>query len=185
MNVRTRRAVLRGGAAAVAVGLAGCLDGGEESTSDGTIDAGADEAAVGDTAGAGTVTGDPLAAVETATLYQGPQCSCCGEYATYLDGHLETDLETVTRDDMASFMSEQGIDRDRWSCHVVELDGSLVVGHVPEDVIAEFLSTAPDAHGLSLPGMPAGSPGMGGSKSETWTFFQLHGDGDASVFTER
>ena len=42
-----------------------------------------------------------------------------------------------------------------------------IEGHVPVGAIQRLLSEQPEAAGLALPGMPADSPGMGGSES-TW-----------------
>ncbi len=39
----------------------------------------------------------------------------------------------------------------------------------------------PDIDGIALPGMPAGSPGMPGTKSGTWTIYSIK-DGKTSEF---
>ena len=48
------------------------------------------------------------------------------------------------------------------SCHTaVSEDGYIFEGHVPSKYIAQFLSEKnTNAIGLSVPGMPIGSPGM-------------------------
>ena len=38
----------------------------------------------------------------------------------------------------------------------------MIEGHVPADDIRKLLALKPDAVGLSVPGMPVGSPGMDG-----------------------
>jgi hypothetical protein len=43
----------------------------------------------------------------------------------------------------------------------------VIEGHVPVGAIVRLLEDRPDAIGLALPGMPADSPGMGGTP-ETW-----------------
>ena len=40
--------------------------------------------------------------------------------------------------------------------------GYVVEGHVPLTALDELLERAPAIDGIALPGMPAGSPGMGG-----------------------
>jgi hypothetical protein len=42
------------------------------------------------------------------------------------------------------------------------VDGYLVEGHVPLAAIDRLLARGPAIDGIALPGMPAGSPGMGG-----------------------
>ena len=46
------------------------------------------------------------------------------------------------------------------SCHTATLDGYIVEGHVPADVIRQLLRDRPRVEGIAVPGMPAGSPGM-------------------------
>ncbi|MFP9191779.1 DUF411 domain-containing protein [Natronosalvus vescus] len=127
---------------------------------------------------------EPLAA-SSATLYQDPNCSCCGVYADYLDDHLATSLETVVTDDLSSVKDEHEIPSDLYSCHTIELDGYLVEGHMPVETIATMLEDEPDIRGISLPGMPQGSPGMGGDKDGTWTVYAINAAGEEpSVYAE-
>jgi hypothetical protein len=47
------------------------------------------------------------------------------------------------------------------ACHTAVVDGYVIEGHVPADVIQRFLAERPgDVVGLAVPGMPTGSPGM-------------------------
>ena len=40
------------------------------------------------------------------------------------------------------------------------LDGYFIEGHVPAEDVKRLLAERPDARGLTVPGMPVGSPGM-------------------------
>ncbi|MFP8955971.1 DUF411 domain-containing protein [Natrialbaceae archaeon A-CW3] len=127
---------------------------------------------------------DPLEAA-SATLYQDPSCGCCEVYADYLDDHLTTSLETVVTDDLASVKGEYEIPNDLYSCHTIELDGYLVEGHMPVETIATMLEDEPDIRGIALPGMPQGSPGMGGDKDGTWTVYAINAAGEEpSIYAE-
>jgi hypothetical protein len=55
---------------------------------------------------------------------------------------------------------------DLWACHTAEVAGYLIEGHVPAAALEKFLQEKPDARGLSVPGMPSGSPGMTGDYEE-------------------
>jgi hypothetical protein len=46
--------------------------------------------------------------------------------------------------------------------------GYAVEGHVPAGAIRRLLAERPQAAGLAVPGMPIGSPGMGGGAPETY-----------------
>jgi hypothetical protein len=70
------------------------------------------------------------------------------------------DVETYDKDDMLSIKTRFGIPADKGSCHTAEVDGYVIEGHVPAEDVKRLLATRPQARGLALPGMPAGSPGM-------------------------
>ena len=161
MITPSRRTVLAAGATAIGISVAGCLgDGTDDWEQEGTL---------------------PVA---SATQYQGPSCDCCDVYADYLQDHLETELDVLVTDELDAVKQEYGIESDLRSCHTVVLDGYVVEGHMPVEVIATLFDDEPDVDGIALPGMPSGSPGMGGSKSETWTIYELEDGGDATVYTE-
>jgi hypothetical protein len=69
------------------------------------------------------------------------------------------------------------------SCHTAIIEGYVVEGHVPIDVVERLLAERPAIRGISLPGMPAGSPGMGGQKVDPFTIYQItDGDGPPKVY---
>ncbi len=77
--------------------------------------------------------------------------------------------------ELNEFKSGLGLTPDFFSCHTTIIDGYFVEGHIPADVLARLLQERPDIDGISLPGMPAGSPGMGGAKDGTWLIYSLTG----------
>lgn len=161
MGTTSRRGVLAAGASAVGIAVAGCLDGG---TDDGTVD-------------------ESIPAT-AATLYKGPNCTCCDAYAAYLDEHVDATLETVVPADLAAVKADRGIGSDLRSCHTVELDDYLVEGHVPVELVAALFDEEPAIDGIALPGMPPGTPGMGGEKSGTWTVYEIRPGGERVVYAE-
>ena len=73
------------------------------------------------------------------------------------------------------------------SCHTgVSEDGYIFEGHIPSQYIAQFLSEDhPNAIGLSVPGMPVGSPGMEiGNRFMPYDVLILYKDGTSRVFAE-
>ncbi len=66
-------------------------------------------------------------------------------------------------------------------CHTLLIDGYVVEGHVPVAQVKQLLAERPAIKGISLPGMPVGSPGMDGEKTELFTIYEI-GDGAAKVF---
>ena len=76
-----------------------------------------------------------------------------------------------------------GIARDFEGCHLAHIDGYVVSGHVPVSAIRRLLGERPAIKGITLPGMPLGSPGMGGAKQEPFTIYEI-GDGAPKVFAK-
>ncbi len=73
-----------------------------------------------------------------------------------------------------------GVPEPLQSCHTAIVDGYVIEGHVPAADIARLLAERPEARGLSVPGMPAGSPGMG-QGGDPWQVI-LFGDAGGKVY---
>lgn len=130
-----------------------------------------------------SVTAPSLAAAQgaqTAVLYKNPQCQCCDAYAKVLQrsGIAVTVKETPA---LAALKREHGVPEPLQGCHTLIIDGYVVEGHVPVAAVRRLLAERPAIRGISLPGMPAGSPGMDGEKTEPFTVYEI-GDGAPKVF---
>ena len=96
-----------------------------------------------------------------ALIYSTPSCTCCTNYAAYLQSKgFAVELRLVDVTYLAELMSLAS--PSLWSCHVTIINGYYFIGHVPASVIYEVLEKKPAIDGISLPGMPSGSPGMPG-----------------------
>jgi hypothetical protein len=71
------------------------------------------------------------------------------------------------------------------SCHTATLEGYLVEGHVPADVVRKLLKEKPRVQGIAVPGMPAGSPGMESNQPEPYDVVAFDANGKTSVFAKR
>lgn len=79
--------------------------------------------------------------------------------------HLQANgFTVVTRDvdegALADMKTAARVPRELESCHTAMVDGYVVEGHVPADDITRLLRERPTVVGVSVPGMPVGSPGM-------------------------
>jgi len=112
--------------------------------------------------------------VTEALIYKNPQCSCCDEYADYLrkNGFQVTVRETHQ---LAPMSRKAGIPEKFAGCHLAQIDGYVVSGHVPVTAIRKLLKERPAVAGITLPGMPLGSPGMGGTKQEPFKIYEIGG----------
>lgn len=107
-----------------------------------------------------------------AVLYKNPQCDCCEGHAQHLR-QSGLAVRVVETHDLALIKREQGVPEALEGCHTIVVGGYVVEGHVPARVVARLLSERPDLRGVSLPGMPLGSPGMGGRKQGPFTIYAI------------
>ena len=115
-----------------------------------------------------------------ATLYKNPQCGCCEGYADYL---RENGFEVTVKPthDLPLLHRQHGVPEPLVGCHTTLVDGYVVEGHVPIGAVLRMLTERPAIKGISLPGMPAGSPGMFGEKTQPFTIYEIE-DGEPKVY---
>lgn len=110
------------------------------------------------------------------TVYKSPTCGCCGVWASYMkkEGY---EIETQNIQDMSTIKQELGIPYELESCHTAEVGGYVVEGHIPNEAIEKLLAERPDIKGIGMPGMPSGSPGMPGPKTDDFVIYEINHDG--------
>lgn len=116
----------------------------------------------------------PGAAEETkgGIMYKKPQCHCCEAHAAYL-GQNGFQITVKPTHDLASINQNLGVPKRLEGCHTTIIDGYVVSGHVPAETIRRLLTERPAIKGISLPGMPQGSPGMSGNKAAPFTIYEI------------
>jgi len=110
-----------------------------------------------------------------ATVYKSPTCDCCGYYVEYLR-EAGFPVEVVDTTQLSSIERQHGVPKNFAGCHTTIVDGYVVEGHVPLSVLDQLLAERPPVTGISLPGMPTGSPGMPGRKKAPFRVFQFNAD---------
>jgi hypothetical protein len=117
-----------------------------------------------------------LADAIQATMYKMPQCGCCEGHAAYLrQNGFAVDVKESF--ELSKISAEAGIPPELEGCHTIFVDGYVVGGHVPAGVIKKMLSERPAIAGITLAGMPLGSPGMDGPKTEPFVIYAVTKDG--------
>jgi len=101
------------------------------------------------------------------------------------DNDYNVETIDMSNEALAELKESQGITPELASCHTAEVEGYVIEGHVPADVIEELLLEKPDIVGLALPGMPPGSPGMGGESQAPLEILAFDQQGDVWVYTTR
>jgi hypothetical protein len=72
-----------------------------------------------------------------------------------------------------------------FSCHTALVQGYVIEGHVPADLIHRLLKEKPPILGLGVPGMPVGSPGMEGPNPQPYEVFTFDKQGRTTVYARR
>ncbi len=117
-------------------------------------------------------------------VWKDPNCGCCQDWVRHLQAN---GFEVRVHDSgNAAARARLGV-AERWgSCHTASVGGYAVEGHVPASDIHRLLKERPHAIGLSVPGMPVGSPGMDapayGGRQDPFDVLLLQHGGQARVF---
>ncbi|MCP5261793.1 MAG: DUF411 domain-containing protein [Rhodoferax sp.] len=117
-------------------------------------------------------------------VWKDPNCGCCQDWVQHLQAN---GFEVRVHDSgNAAARARLGV-AERWgSCHTASVGGYAIEGHVPAGDIHRLLKERPQAIGLSVPGMPVGSPGMDapayGGRQDPFDVLLLQHGGQARVF---
>ena len=77
-----------------------------------------------------------------------------------------------------------GVPESLESCHTGVVNGYVIEGHVPAADIKRLLKTKPKVTGLAVPGMPMGSPGMEGPRTDRYNVVSFDKSGKTTVYAK-
>jgi hypothetical protein len=130
-------------------------------------------------------TGKPaVPAAQAITVYKTATCGCCTKWVDHLKAAGFNPTVHVVENMSQSPITRRVPDSLR-SCHTATLEGYLVEGHVPADVIKRLLREKPRVEGIAVPGMPAGSPGMESPNPEPYDIVAFDTTGKTKVFAKK
>lgn len=102
-----------------------------------------------------------------------------------LENGFEVKAVDVDDERLEAVAAEHGITAELASCHTAVVDGYVVEGHVPADLILKMLRERPQIAGLAVPGMPRGAPGMEGSVKDPYDVIAFDAQGETQVYARR
>ena len=118
----------------------------------------------------------------TITVYKDPSCGCCKNWVEYLVKHgYQVDAKDTP--DMPAIKRTLGVPAGLIACHTAVVNGYLIEGHVSAEDIDRLLAQKPKIAGLAVPGMPAGSPGMDGPRTQRYQVLAFDKNGKTTVFS--
>jgi len=116
------------------------------------------------------------------TIYKSPYCGCCTMWTDIMkEKGFKVNIKMV---DNVMFKNEElGITPHTASCHTAIVDGYVVVGHVDYSAVKKMLTEKPDIKGITVPGMPIGSPGMEqGNIKQAYNILYINKDGSTGIY---
>jgi len=113
----------------------------------------------------------------TIKLHKSLTCGCCEVYGSYMRKQgYEVNENNISDAFLSTLKQNMEIPQEVWSCHTSEIDGYIIEGHIPNEAIEKLLTEKPDIKGIGMAGMPSGSPGMPGPKSD-FIIYEINNDG--------
>ncbi len=119
------------------------------------------------------------------TVYLSPTCGCCGGWVEHIK-EFGFDVTLEYRVDLTMVKEGFAVRPELSSCHTAVVNGYIVEGHVPGEVVRQFLAEAPPVRGLTVPGMPIGSPGMEmGGRVDPYDVLTFTSTGQTAVYSRQ
>jgi hypothetical protein len=136
--------------------------------------------------GAAAVLAHPVVA-DTASVIRvlkTPTCGCCTAWVDHVrQAGFAVEAQDVDQDALYAFKGRLQIAPELAGCHTAVAGDYFIEGHVPALDIKRLLAEQPGARGLTVPGMPMSSPGMGGpGAGDTFDTLLVGTDGATSVY---
>ncbi|MFW2437857.1 MAG: DUF411 domain-containing protein [Arenicellales bacterium] len=121
-------------------------------------------------------------AEEIITVYKSPTCGCCTKWVSHLEEN-GFKVKAIDTKDMYAVKKKAGLPFGLGSCHTATVEGYTIEGHVPASDVRRLLAERPAVKGLTVPGMPMGSPGMEGPRKDRYSVLTFDDSGKTTVFS--
>ena len=125
-----------------------------------------------------------LAAEGSVEVWKSATCKCCINWVKHLEANgFAVSVNAADPSMLDRIKRQSGIGEELAACHTAKIGGYVIEGHVPAPDIKRLIAERPDALGLSVPGMPIGSPEMEqGAETEPYDVLLIKKDGTTEVF---
>ncbi|WP_369158215.1 DUF411 domain-containing protein [Candidatus Thiodiazotropha sp. LNASS1] len=115
-------------------------------------------------------------------VYKSPTCGCCNDWVKHLQQNGFS-VQAHDRSDMQLVKRTLNVPQGLQSCHTAVVGDYVVEGHVPAKEIVRLLREKPAVKGISVPGMPMGSPGMEGPRKDNYDVLIFDEKGKTEVYS--
>jgi hypothetical protein len=122
------------------------------------------------------------AIVKDILVYKNPECGCCNKWVRYLEDQGYNVTVEQTRN-VLEVKQRLGVPEKLAACHTAVIDGYVVEGHITHRDIKRLLLLRPEVTGISVPGMPIGTPGMErGNSKQPYDVISFDEQGNTELF---
>jgi hypothetical protein len=119
---------------------------------------------------------------KTMTVYKSPSCGCCSKWVDIMKSK-GFEVKTIETNEVNTIKQKAGLQAGQTSCHTAFVDGYVVEGHVDYSAVKKMLVEKPNIIGITVPGMPIGSPGMEqGNIKQAYNVLYVNKDGSTGVY---
>jgi hypothetical protein len=117
-------------------------------------------------------------------VYKDPGCGCCEKWVGIMQsaGFAVSARNTT---EMDPIKRRYRVSPALVSCHTAVVEGYVIEGHVPADLILKLLREKPRVLGLAVPGMVTGSPGMEGPNPQSYQVLAFDAAGKTTLYAKR
>jgi hypothetical protein len=117
------------------------------------------------------------------TVYRSESCACCKKWITHLEKN-QFEVHDVIVTQINTIKNKFNIPQHLSSCHTARVNRYIIEGHVPADYIHALLKKNSDIKGLTVPGMPVGTPGMEqGNRKDAYDVLAFQENGTTHKWT--
>ena len=119
---------------------------------------------------------------KTMTVYKSPFCGCCEKWIDIMKTK-GFKIDVIETNEVNNIKQKAGLQAGQTSCHTAFVDGYVIEGHVDYSAIKKMLVEKPNILGITVPGMPIGSPGMEqGNTKQAYNILYVNKDGSTGVY---
>ncbi len=115
-----------------------------------------------------------------------PTCGCCTAWVDHVrQAGFLVEAQDVDQDALYALKDRLRIAPELAGCHTAVVGDYFIEGHVPaNDIVAYLEDPQFNTIGLSVPGMPHGTPGMETGRKDNYQVIAFNANGQQRVFRE-
>lgn len=119
-------------------------------------------------------------------VFKSATCGCCAKWVDHMrKAGFTVHVTDLPEAELQKIKDRYSVPANARSCHTARVGGFTVEGHVPPTEVKRMLKEKLQVLGLTVPGMPLGSPGMevSGMKPHPYNVLTFDKQGATTVYS--